>query len=168
MNTTPSSTTTPAPVTVWEPRTYPGNLAHLRRLRRDLIRDLAGFDADLIDTVQLCASEMLANAIKYTNSRLLGGEVLRFLSRPTQDRLRIGFTDEGGSGTVPRIPTERSPETWDWAEGQRGLVVIAQLSTTWGHHHAAPWADLGTHVWADFTLTENNAPHDPRPYVFAD
>ena len=170
--TTPPLTTTPvqdqAPVTVWEPRTYPGTLAHLRTLRHDLTQDMTGFAPDLIDTVRLCASELLANAVKYTDSGLPGGAVLRFLSRPTSDRLRIGLTDEGGSGTVPRIPTQRSEQAWDWAEGQRGLVIIEQLSVAWGYHRTAPWADLGTHVWADLALTPDQAPRRPRPYVFAD
>lgn len=141
MNTTSTSTVAvPVPVTVWEPRTYPGNLAHLRTLRHDLARDLTGFAPDLVDTVRLCASELLANAVKYTDSGLPGGEVLRFLSRPAPGRLRIGFTDEGGSGTTPRIPTDRSEEAWNWAQGQRGLVIVDQLSTAWGYHLAAPQA----------------------------
>ena len=166
--TTPPPTPVQVPVTVWEPRTYPGTLAQLRKLRQDLTRDLAGFDPDFVDTVHLCASELLANAIKYTDSGLPGGQVLRFLSRPTTHRLRIGFTDEGGSGNTPRIPTERSEQAWEWAEGQRGLVIIEQLSMAWGYHRTAPWADLGTHVWVDLALTQGQAPRRPRPYVFAD
>ena len=166
--TTPPPTPVQVPVTVWEPRTYPGTLAQLRKLRHDLTRDLAGFAPDLLHTVHLCASELLANAVKYTDSGLPGGQVLRFLSRPTTHRLRIGFTDEGGSGTAPRIPTQRSAQAWEWAEGQRGLVIIEQLSMAWGYHRTAPWADLGTHVWADLALTPDQAPRRPRPYVFAD
>src|SRR5699024_2124713 len=76
--------------------------------------------------------------------------------------------DEGGSGNTPRIPTQRSEQAWEWAEGQRGLVIIEQLSMAWGYHRTAPWADLGTHVWADLALTPDQAPRRPRPYVFAD
>ena len=166
--TTPPPTPVQVPVTVWEPRTYPGTLAQLRKLRHDLTRDLAGFAPDLLHTVHLCASELLANAVKYTDSGLPGGQVLRFLSRPTTSRLRIGFTDEGGSGNTPRIPTQRSEQAWEWAEGQRGLVIIEQLSMAWGYHRTAPWADLGTHVWVDLALTPDQAPRRPRPYVFAD
>src|SRR5699024_7080454 len=156
------------PVTVRAPRTSPGDLADQLTLRHDLTQALVGLDADFVDTVHLCASELLANAIKYTDTGLPGGQFLRFLSRPTAHRLRIGFTDEGGSGTVPRIPTERSVQAWEWAEGQRGLVIIEQLSMAWGYHRTAPWADLGTHVWADLALTPGQAPRHPRPYVFAD
>lgn len=157
-----------APVTVWEPRTYPGDLAQGRRVRHDLTRDLAGFDGDLVDLVHLCAGELFANAAKYTDSRLAEGEVLRFLSRPDPCTLRLGFTDAGGSGAVPRIPRERSEQEWGWAEGQRGLVIIDQLARAWGHHRAAPWADLGTYVWVDLSLAEGQAPRTPRRYVFAD
>ena len=167
--TTPPPTPVQVPVTVWEPRTYPGDLAQLRTLRQDLTRDLVGFDADFVDTVHLCASELLANAIKYTDSGLPGGQVLRFLSRPTTHRLRIGLTDEGGSGTAPRIPTERSAQAWEWAEGQRGLVIIEQLSMAWGYHRTAPWADLGTHVWASLRTrrpaghARTSSPTEPPP-----
>src|SRR5699024_11683463 len=39
--TTPPPTPVQVPVTVWEPRTYPGTLAQLRKLRHDLTRSLA-------------------------------------------------------------------------------------------------------------------------------
>ena len=42
--------------------------AAMAQLLRKLRRDLAGFDADFVDTVHLCASELLANAIKYTTT----------------------------------------------------------------------------------------------------
>src|SRR5699024_7619269 len=166
--TTPPPTPVQVPVTVWEPRTYPGDLAQLRKLRQDLPHDLAGFDADFVDTVHLCASELLANAIKYTDSGLPGGQVLRFLSRPTTSRLRSGLNDEGGSGTAPRIPTERSVQAWEWAEGQRGLEIIEQLSTARCYHRAAPRIDLGPHVWPGLAVTPRQAPRHPRPYVSAD
>src|SRR5699024_6634902 len=137
-------------------------------LRHDLTPDLTRFTPALRATVRRRASELLANADQYTASGPPGGAVLRVLSRPTSDRLRIGLTDEGGSGTVPRIPTQRSAQAWDWAEGQRGLVIIEQLSVAWGYHRTAPWADLGTHGWADLALTPDQAPRRPRPYVFAD
>ena len=157
------------PVTVWGTRTYPGDLAQGRRVRHDLTRDLTGFDGDFVDLVHLCAGELFANAVKYTDSRLTGGEVLRFLNRPDTYTLRIGFTDAGGSGAAPpRIPVERSEQEWDWSEGQRGLAIIDQFAVRWGHWRTAPWADLGTHVWADLSLAEGQAPRTHRRYVFAD
>ncbi|WP_236574701.1 ATP-binding protein, partial [Nocardiopsis sp. FR26] len=64
----------------WEHRLYPGHLRDLARVRDDLECDLAGFDPDLVTTVQLCLSELFANAVKYTDSGQPGGEVLRTLA----------------------------------------------------------------------------------------
>ena len=116
--------------TVWEPRTYPGSLAHLHTVRADLSHDLAGFDDDLVETIILCASELFANCAKYTDSGCREGEVLRFLAWEA-DRVRVGFTDAGGSGGSPRVPDERSDDEWAWAEGQRGLLMVEKLSTAW-------------------------------------
>ncbi|KOX16915.1 histidine kinase, partial [Nocardiopsis sp. NRRL B-16309] len=80
--------------------------------------------------------------------------------------LRVSLSDCGGGGGTPRIPTERTADEWDWAEGQRGLVLVESLPTAWGHFRLAPWADLGTHVWAEFTVDPACAPPDLRPYVF--
>ena len=100
--TTPPLTTTPVqdqvPVTVWEPRTYPGTLAHLRTLRHDLTQDLTGFTPDLIDTVRLCASELLANAVKYTDT---GGEIGLSLAR--EGRQAVVRVWDTGIGIAPDL-----------------------------------------------------------------
>lgn len=49
-------------VTRWRARIYPGVLDRMSTIRADLRADLAGFDADLVETVTLCASEIAANA----------------------------------------------------------------------------------------------------------
>ncbi|WP_159942618.1 MULTISPECIES: ATP-binding protein [unclassified Nocardiopsis] len=156
----------PRPVVFWEHRVYRGELAQLARVRSDLARDLAGFDEGLVETVRLCASELFANSVKYTDSGRAGGEVLRALSMPDRRTLRFSVSDCGGGGGVPRIPVERDEEAWDWAEGQRGLLLVRDLSREWGHFRLAPWADLGTHVWACFDVAPGGAPADLRPYRF--
>ncbi|WP_304451772.1 ATP-binding protein [Nocardiopsis sp. YSL2] len=160
------ATVTKRPTVFWEHRTYPGDLSQLSRVRADLAADLAGFDPDLVDTLQLVTSELFANGIKYTDSGRTGGEVIRALSMPGPGTLRVSLSDCGGGGGVPRIPAERSSDEWDWAEGQRGLVLVENLSTAWGHFRLAPWADLGTHVWAEFAMDPGAAPENMRPYVF--
>ncbi|OKI22532.1 histidine kinase [Nocardiopsis sp. TSRI0078] len=156
----------PRPFVFWEHRLYPGDLALLSRVREDLSRDLAGFDADLVETVRLCASELFANCVKYTGSGREGGEVLRALSMPDRRTLRFSVSDCGGGGGVPRVPVERDGDEWDWAEGQRGLLLVENLSRAWGHFRLAPWADLGTHVWAVFDVAPERSPRGLRPYVF--
>jgi anti-sigma regulatory factor (Ser/Thr protein kinase) len=159
-------TTEPRPAVFWEHRTYPGELCQLSRVRADLATDLAGFDSDLVDTLQLVTSELLANGVKYTDSGRRGGEVIRALSMPDERTLRVSLSDCGGGGGIPRIPVERSQDAWDWVEGQRGLLLVENLSTAWGHFPLAPWADLGTHVWATFDVDPARAPASLRPYVF--
>ena len=163
MHTTSTET---RPTVSWEHRTYPADLAHLRRVRADLATDLTGFDPDLVDTLQLVTSELFANSVKYTRAEPPFEEVIRALSMPDPRTLRVSLSDCGGGGGTPRIPTERSADEWDWAEGQRGLVLIENLSTAWGYFRLAPWADLGTHVWATFEVDPASFPPDLRPYVF--
>lgn len=158
---------TARPVTVWEPRTYAASLDRARRVREDLGRDLAGFCPDLVEIVRLCASELFANCVRYSRAEAHPGEVLRFLRLCTRTTLRVGFTDPGGGGTVPRVPVERDRDEWAWAEGQRGLAMVDHLSTAWGYHRTAPWADLGTHVWACFAVGPC-VTRAFRPYVFTE
>ncbi|RKS07568.1 anti-sigma regulatory factor (Ser/Thr protein kinase) [Nocardiopsis sp. Huas11] len=156
----------PRPVVFWEHRVYPGHLAELSRVRADLAADLAGFDEDLVDTVQLVTSELFANGCKYADAPAPYKEVIRGLSMPDERTLRVSLSDCGGGGGLPRIPTERSPDEWDVAEGQRGLLLVENLATAWGHFRLAPWADLGTHVWATFEVEPEKVPSRLRPFVF--
>ncbi|WP_017569269.1 ATP-binding protein [Nocardiopsis halotolerans] len=150
----------------WEHRVYPGQPSQLARVRADLAHDLAGFDGDLVETVRLCVSELFANCCKYTDSGQPDGEVLRALSMPDPATLRVGLSDCGGGGGVPAVPHQRTDDEWDWAEGQRGLLLVENLSSAWGHYRLAPWADLGTHVWATFPVDAAMAPPGLRPFVF--
>ena len=131
-------------------RSYPGGLADLSRARRDLARDLRGFDPDLVGTVQLCLNELHANACKYGHPR---GPVLCQLTLEGARKLSLTvFNQPGPDDSEPRIPTERSADEWDWAEGQRGLLLVQNLADGWGHHTWPRWSGLGTLVWADFHL----------------
>ncbi|WP_435109104.1 ATP-binding protein [Nocardiopsis synnemataformans] len=155
----------PRPLVRWEHRVYPGSLAQLSQVRKDLTADLAGFDEDLVETMRLCASELFANSVKYTDSGKRNGEVVRALSMPNARTLRFSVSDCGGGGGVPAVPEARTEDEWNWAEGQRGLLLVENLSTAWGHFRLTPWADLGTHVWATFAVPPGGAPPATRPYV---
>ncbi|MBB6118161.1 ATP-binding protein [Nocardiopsis algeriensis] len=151
----------------WEHRTYPGGLAQLRQVRQDLATDLAGFPDETVETLTLCASELFANACKYTASGQENGQVIRTLCLRRGRLLRLGFTDDGGSGRIPAIPVERSDDEWNWAEGQRGLLMVQELSVAWGYDRTCPWTDTGTHTWALIPLPEGTAPPPGlRPYIF--
>jgi hypothetical protein len=43
---------------------------------------------------------------------------------------------------------------------------MENLATAWGHFRLAPWADLGTHVWAQFEVEPGKVPSGLRPFVF--
>ncbi|MFY7065190.1 ATP-binding protein [Nocardiopsis changdeensis] len=139
------------PARLWTHRLYPGDLARLSQVRRDLRADLSGFDPDTADTLVLCGSELFANCVKYTASGRDGG-VIRTLWSADDRSLTLGFTDDGLGGGVPVIPRARTSDEWDRAEGQRGLLMVEELSTAWGYSPVCPFGDLGTHTWATFTL----------------
>ncbi|GAA3746602.1 ATP-binding protein [Salinactinospora qingdaonensis] len=153
------------------PRVYPGDLAQTSRVRAELRSDLArlrstqddpiGLPDDLVDTVVLCASEAFANAVEHTRSGEPGGEVLRVLSAPTPQRLRLVIVDDGAAEPYPDSPGESTAEhtaaqdEGDYAERGRGLLLIDTLAAAWGSHPlvAFPFcAGLGTVVWAEFAL----------------
>ncbi|WP_306369007.1 ATP-binding protein [Nocardiopsis sp. CC223A] len=140
------------PTRLWTHRLYSGDLSRLSTVRRDLRADLAGFDDDLADTLILCGSELFANCVKYTASGQETGQVVRTLWSVDGRSLILGFTDDGLGGGVPSIPTERTRGDWETAEGQRGLLMVQELSTAWGYSPVCPFGDLGTHTWAAFTL----------------
>ncbi|MFI6575380.1 ATP-binding protein [Nocardiopsis sp. NPDC050513] len=155
MNDTMLSPPTRA-VTWWDHRVYTANLAQVGPVRRDLAADLTGFDPDLVDTVQLCAAELAANAVKYAPG---GTEFLRVLAMPTPSTLWLAIVDEGGGIGLPRIPTERTTDEWDMAEGQRGLALVDILAEEWGYYPVGPGGtEFGIGVWATFNVSPDQVP----------
>ena len=140
------------PTRLWKHRLYPGDLSQLSRVRRDLRADLGEFDEDVAETLVLCGSELFANCVKYTASGQDDGHVVRTLWLVDDDAVTLGFTDDGLSGGVPRIPRARTAAEWDEAEGQRGLLMVGELSTAWGYSRVCHFGDVGTHTWAAFDL----------------
>ena len=115
--------------------TYPGRPDHVRPVRADARRLLAGYPA--ADEVILCLSELAANAVRHSDSRRPGGTfTVRIESRPGA-HLRIEVEDDGGPWLAP------AP---DPGSG-RGLDIIGVLAAEWG---AAP-SPPGRTVWARFS-----------------
>jgi anti-sigma regulatory factor (Ser/Thr protein kinase) len=140
--------------TWWDHRRYVSDLAQVGRVRRDLVADLEGFDPEIVDSVQLCAAELAANAVKYAS----GGEFSRALAMPSRSTLWLAIIDEGGGIGRPRIPTDRTDDDWDMAEGQRGLVLVDAMAEAWGHYPVGPGTpNLGIAVWATFALGPGQA-----------
>src|SRR5690606_39101558 len=114
------------------------------QMRSHLHRDLAGFPAELVDDVQLCASELFANAVNHTVSGAPGGQVVRSLSLPAADRLRLEVTDSGLTPHRPRIP-DLSGTARFTAEHHRGLLLVSALALDWGYRPAVAHPPL---TWA--------------------
>ena len=92
---------------VWPCRIYPGDLSHTSRVRAEIRADLAALPhlpAGLVDAVELCASEAFANAVEHTRSGQEGGRVVRSLTRPAHNRLRLAVVDDGTTDTTPASP----------------------------------------------------------------
>ncbi len=136
-------------------RIYPGELSRMSVVRADLRADLSGFDEDLVETATLCASEMVANAIEHTRSGTdPDGRVLRALFTPEPGVLRLAVVDDGALDSAPRTPGRRSEDRATVERG-RGLLMVEALSLRWGTYPVVPFpfcADLGTTVWAEFSL----------------
>ncbi|RKS06291.1 histidine kinase-like protein [Nocardiopsis sp. Huas11] len=141
-------TATLIPTRTWAHHDYRSDLAQLRRVRADIATDLTDFPPDLVDTVQLCASELFANSVKYAYTE--PDRIRLLLNQRDQCTLTLVVGDPGGP-TVPHIP-KRTPDAWDWAEGQRGLLLLDNLSTSWGHFAYPRATRLGTWITARFPV----------------
>lgn len=104
---------------------------------RELVRRAVvdwGFEA-IADTAFIVATELVVNAITHA-----GESCLLELSR-VSGAMRVEVTDAGG-GTP-------EPQAHDiFAEGGRGVVLVASMSTSWGVE-AVPG---GKRVWAEIAL----------------
>ncbi|WP_304455456.1 ATP-binding protein [Nocardiopsis sp. YSL2] len=149
----------------WPCRLYPGDLSHTSRFRADLRRDLselAGLVIDTADDLVLCASELYANAVDHSRSGEPDGHVIRTLTMPTADRLRVGVIDDGHRTNSPHPPMlpeipRTAPLDGEWAERGRGLLLIDHLAAAWGSRAVVgfPFCEgLGTFLWAEFAHTD--------------
>ncbi|REE96141.1 ATP-binding protein [Thermomonospora umbrina] len=114
-----------------------GALVDVRQVRRFLRERLDGVGVDLTD-LELVVCEIVTNAVRHSMSGEPGGR-LRVAVLMADDRVRLEFTDDGGTAALPEIPTGVD-------ESGRGLVIVAGLTDAWG------W-DVGddgrTTVWAE-------------------
>ncbi|MDQ0934233.1 ATP-binding protein [Streptomyces turgidiscabies] len=94
---------------------------------------------ELADAGALLVSELVANAVKHTNSRLIRVVV----SRPSERFVRIGVVDK--SRTMPEIEKSHGDEL---SLGGRGLVLMDAVTERWG-------TDLyrwGKQVWGELRV----------------
>jgi anti-sigma regulatory factor (Ser/Thr protein kinase) len=117
----------------------PGDLAAVGQARRSVRRTLRawGLDDDDVDTVTLCVSELIANAVLHAQ----GGCVVRVVL--DDGVLRATVRDGGVAGVVPAGPPEDPLQVHG-----RGLQVVESLSSRWGHEAGAD----GASVWFELDL----------------
>lgn len=119
--------------------TFPGEMRQVASARAFAAAALAGCPAR--ETLLTCVSELAANAVTHTASAAGGAFTVEVL-RPADGVALVAVTDGGGPGR----PVIRAAGRF--AEGGRGLVLVAACSSRWGYRDAAGG---GRTVWAEAT-----------------
>lgn len=99
---------------------------------------------ELTDAGVLLVTELVANAVKHTNSR----NIRVVISRPSRRYVRIAVVDK--SRTMPDMPRlgqsdDKEVSLEDVPLSGRGLVLVDALSNRWGTD-LYPW---GKRVWGE-------------------
>ena len=114
--------------------TYPGTTQHIRAVLHE---------CPMADDVILCVSELAANAVIHSRSRLPGGTFTVRAKISPGDYALIEVEDDGGP---------MSPGMHD-ATGHHGLDIVRALATDWGidgdHTARTIWARFD---WSDRPL----------------
>ncbi|MES4891405.1 ATP-binding protein [Streptomyces sp. NPDC096012] len=90
---------------------------------------------ELTDTAILLVTELVANAVTHTNSRVIRVVV----SRPSERFVRIGVVDKA------RVLPEMVKPSEDLLTGGRGLLLVDALAERWG----TDMHRWGKQVWAE-------------------
>lgn len=107
-----------------------------RRLVMAILREWGvPLSADALHDVELCASELIANALLHTRSRCT------VAIRWRAGRLRVEVID--------RRPDLPRPERCTESTSGRGLLLVETLATAWGWHPAG----AGKVVWFEYLET---------------
>jgi anti-sigma regulatory factor (Ser/Thr protein kinase) len=130
----------------WRVRVFAGITAQVPEARRFVADALAECPAGPRDALQLCVTELCANAIEHTASGA-GGAFLVEVSRPADGVACVAVTDGGAGAPRPWGPgaSGAAGDSLDGvdglAEGGRGLALVAAFSSRWGYHGHTAWAE---------------------------
>ncbi|TMQ91623.1 ATP-binding protein [Actinomadura soli] len=91
---------------------------------RRWLHDLLGEHPALGDA-SLCMSELITNALRYTESGRDGQ--IQVEVGHSEKVVRVTVIDDGGAETVPHLA-----RVDEMAEGGRGLIIVAFLAASWG------------------------------------
>lgn len=100
----------------------------------------AGWPVDVLETVKLATSELVANAVRYGDGPL----VLVVDVRPETVRVEVHDT---GAHRLPGPSRDSRHE----GEGGRGLLIVDAVAARWGVSETA--LPPGKAVWFEFGLT---------------
>ncbi|MGA5817826.1 ATP-binding protein [Kitasatospora sp. NPDC094028] len=107
-----------------------------RRLVVAIVREWGvPLSADALQELELCASEVIANALLHTRKRCT------VTVRRSADRVRVEVSDR-----CPELPRQARD---DEATGGRGLLLVEALAHAWGWHQTGE----GKVVWFDYEET---------------
>jgi anti-sigma regulatory factor (Ser/Thr protein kinase) len=118
-----------------EDLTVPGidrAVGHVRRW----LRDMVGTDHPVLYEFTVCVSEVMTNALRYTDSGR--GGCVRIELSVAADELRARISDDGGASGVPRMCASDEEATRG-----RGLRIVDAYAHDWGVERAGP----GFTVW---------------------
>ncbi|MEV5775719.1 ATP-binding protein [Streptomyces antimycoticus] len=138
---TPVSTTATRANTIGTPRyseTYRCEEESSRRARQLVMAALHAWGLDtLAENAALITAELVANAVRHSESRMLRVSV----ARPREGLVRVAVADKSRQLPVVRDPT---PEE----SSGRGLLLVSVLASRWNtdlrRWGKVVWAELGT------------------------
>jgi anti-sigma regulatory factor (Ser/Thr protein kinase) len=98
----------------------------------------------LVDTAELLATELVANAVRHTK----GPAALR-VRRSPEGAVWIGAWD---TDPEPPGPLRRLDQGADLEEG-RGLGLVMACADNWGWKPSARFGDRGKYTWCDLAIS---------------
>jgi anti-sigma regulatory factor (Ser/Thr protein kinase) len=98
----------------------------------------------LVDTAELLATELVANAVRHTK----GPAALR-VRRSPEGTVWIGAWD---TDPEPPEPSKSLGQALDLEEG-RGLGLVAAFADSWGWQPSARFGDRGKYIWCDLVVS---------------
>lgn len=140
------------------PRTFPGQAVAVSETRRWILGLIHGLNG--ADDAVLALSELAANAVRHSDSRLPGG-TFTVRAMVGADLVRIEVADQGGLWSARP------------GDGQcgRGLAIVAALASAWG----IAGDQRGRTAWCDIPASEGvggghgvGGDHGVVPAGFAD
>ncbi|GAA4235626.1 hypothetical protein GCM10022254_43260 [Actinomadura meridiana] len=113
--------------------------------RRAIRKSLSGYRREVVDNVEQCASETVANAIVHSGGEGDGEDVtIMLVIVELREKVRIEVIDGGAEGGVPEIGAHDDME----GESGRGLFIVETLADAWGTYVD----EHGRNVWFEVNL----------------